>query len=93
MHLADYENDFYRAINGYCLTTAEIIYHLPDYPLLLQTYVWQEFDIPPLFPRLTAFIEFWDKNIDGRIETVRVATAGNLMPNSIMTPAVSFKIH
>jgi len=93
MRLADYENDFYRALNGYCLTTAEIIYHLPDHPLLLQTYVWQEFDLPPLFPRLTAFIEFWHKNIDGRIETVRVATAGNLISNSIMTPAVSFEIH
>jgi uncharacterized protein Usg len=93
MRLADYESDFFRALNGYCLTTAEIIYHLPDHPLLLQTYVWQEFDLPPLFPRLTAFIEFWHKNIDGRIETVRVAAAGNLISNSIMTPSVSFEIH
>jgi uncharacterized protein Usg len=93
MHLADYESDFFRALNGYCLTTAEITYHLPDHPLLLQTYVWQEFDLPPLFPRLTTFIEFWHKNIDGPIEVVRVAIAGNLIFNSIVTPAISLEVH
>ncbi|MES2252934.1 MAG: hypothetical protein V4482_04545 [Pseudomonadota bacterium] len=93
MRLADYGNDFFRALNGCCLTTAEITYHLPDHPLLLQTYVWQEFDLPPLFPRLTAFIEFWHKNIDGRIETVRVMTAGNLVSHSISMPAISLEIH
>ena len=93
MQLVNYETDFFRALNGHCLTTAEITYHLPDHPLLLQTFVWQEFDLPPLFPRLTAFIEFWHKNIDGRIETVRVTTAGNLVSNSVATATVSFDIH
>ncbi|MGS1097599.1 hypothetical protein ACVCNR_23965 [Aquamicrobium terrae] len=26
------------------LPTAEIHYHLPDYPNLLQLYIWQEYD-------------------------------------------------
>jgi uncharacterized protein Usg len=93
MRLIDYESDFFRALNGYYLTTAEIVYHLPDHPLLLQTYLWQEFDLPPQFPKLSAFIEFWHNNIDGRIQTVRVATAGNLKTNSFVTPVASFEIH
>ena len=93
MPFSDYENDFERALHGYCLTTAEIIYHLPDHPHVLQMYLWQEFDIPPKFPRLIAFIDFWHHNIEGRIETIRVMTAGNLISNSIMVPAISLEIH
>lgn len=48
-------NDFEYALNGYRLTTVEIIYRLPDYPDVLQTYVWQEYDYPPNFPRLKVF--------------------------------------
>jgi uncharacterized protein Usg len=34
----------------YRLTTAEIIYHLPDHPDLLQSFVWQKLD-RARFPR------------------------------------------
>ena len=34
--------DFERMLDGYRLTTAEILYHLPDHPGLLQTYLWQQ---------------------------------------------------
>jgi len=27
-------------LNGYRLTTAEILYHMPDHPYLLQSFVW-----------------------------------------------------
>ena len=39
-------------IKNYRLTTAKIYYHLPDYPGVLQTYVWQEFDEAPEYPAL-----------------------------------------
>ena len=32
--------DFRRQLDGYGLTTAQILYRLPDHPSLLQTYVW-----------------------------------------------------
>jgi uncharacterized protein Usg len=35
------------------LTTAEILYHLPDHPGLLQTFIWQKLDRAPAFPELT----------------------------------------
>ena len=49
-------------LDGYRLTTAEITYYLPDRPILLQTYLWQEYDLAPRFPRLHEFLEFWEEN-------------------------------
>ena len=39
-------------LRGYRLTTAEIVYRLPDHPALLQTFIWQKFDLAPEFPEL-----------------------------------------
>jgi uncharacterized protein Usg len=58
---------------GSSLTTAVILYRLPDYPSLLQTYVWQDYDIHPRFPRLRQFLEFWSRNLDGKLFRVTVA--------------------
>jgi len=58
-------------LNGYGLTTAEILYHMPDHPHLLQTFLWQHYDLAPDFPELHRFIEFWHHKIDGPLHTVR----------------------
>ena len=55
------------------LTTAEILYHLPDHPSLLQSYLWQDFDIAPDFPALRRFLSFWECNLEGRLHSVKVA--------------------
>ena len=60
-------------LRGYRLTTAEIIYHLPDHPDLLQSFVWQHLDLPPDYPVLHQFLDFWTHNIEGRLHSVRVA--------------------
>ena len=65
--------DVRRRLEGYSLVTAEFFYRMPDYPTLLQTFVWQEIDLPPQYPRLKRFIRFWNKNLDGPILFVRVA--------------------
>ena len=54
------------------LTTAEILYRLPDHPSLLQTYVWQAMDIPPKFPALRKFLRFWEDQLDGPVHSVRI---------------------
>lgn len=68
--------DLSKMLQDYRLTTAEILYHMPDYPDLLQTYVWQEYDIAPRFPELTKFVDFWERNLDGRVHSVKVASVG-----------------
>ncbi|MCP5432013.1 MAG: usg protein [Alphaproteobacteria bacterium] len=67
-------------LEGYRLTTAEILYHLPDHPKLLQSYLWQELDLAPRFPVLRKFLDFWRLNLDGRLHSVRVAAAPIISP-------------
>src|ERR1700746_1355570 len=64
--------DFRRQLDGYGLTTAEILYRLPDHPSLLQTYVWQDYDLHPRFPRLMQFLSFWSRNLECELFRVRV---------------------
>jgi uncharacterized protein Usg len=80
-------------LEGYRLTTAEILYHLPDYPSLLQTFVWQRLDRAPDFPRLQKFLDFWAHNLDGKLHSVNVAHAGPLAPNKFRHVAVSSQLH
>ena len=59
---------------GYRLATAEILYRMPDHPHLLQTYVWQGWDIAPRFPALHEFLRFWERELDGALHSVCVAS-------------------
>jgi uncharacterized protein Usg len=68
-------------MKGYRLTTAEIIYHLPDFPKLLQSYIWQELDLAPDYPRLSKFLDFWESNLDGKLHSVKVATKQIIKPS------------
>lgn len=67
-------------LQGHRLTTAEIIYRLPDHPALLQTYVWQGFDTAPRFPKLRTFLCFWEENLEGALHIVRVASRQLVRP-------------
>lgn len=64
---------FRRQLEGYRLSTAEIFYHIPDHPGLLQTYVWQDYDISPDYPVLKRFLDFWRRELEGPLHSVRVA--------------------
>jgi uncharacterized protein Usg len=72
--------EFERRLAGYRLTTAEILYHRPDHPALLQSYVWQEYDLVPRFPVLNKFLHFWQSELDGKLHSVWVAAIGIIKP-------------
>ncbi|HEU0223015.1 MAG TPA: usg protein [Paracoccaceae bacterium] len=55
---------------GHGLTTAKIYYRMPDYRNLIQTYVWQEYDLAPDFPKLFGFLDFWRREIEGPLHSV-----------------------
>lgn len=74
------DNDFSKQLQDYRLTTAEIIYHLPDHPSLLQTYIWQELDIAPRFPILHKFLRFWEAKLEGKLYIVKVAHQALIKP-------------
>src|SRR5438132_8067204 len=75
--------DFRRQLEGYGLTTAQILYRLPDHPALLQTYVWQDYDLCPHFPELFRFLGFWQKRLEGPLHSVRVAHSDLVKPAEI----------
>ncbi len=74
-------SDFAKQLKNYRLTTAEILYHLPDYPSLLQSYIWQELDVAPRFPSLHKFLHFWETRLEGKLFMVKVAHDALIKPN------------
>ena len=58
-------------LKGYGLTTAEMIYRMPDYRNVLNTFLWQDYDLAPDYPKLFDFIAFWQEQIEGKLHSVR----------------------
>jgi len=85
--------DLKRQIQDYRLTTAEIFYHLPDHPTLLQTYVWQDYDLAPKFPVLSEFLAFWEKKLDGRLHSVRLASVSLISAGALQHRAHEMHYH
>ncbi len=74
-------SDLEMMLKGYGLTTAKILYHLPDHPHLLQTYIWQEYDVAPDFPVLFGFIDFWKKKLEGPLHSICYTHRRLIAPN------------
>jgi uncharacterized protein Usg len=85
--------DLEHQLQGYRLTTAEILYHLPDHPGLLQSFVWQKLDLAPRYPELHRFLDFWSRNIEGRLHSVRVASTALVTPGELRLCAAEFRLH
>ena len=77
----------------YRLTTAEIIYHMPDHPDLLQSFIWQKLDLAPEYPELRRFLDFWKDNIEGRLHSVKVGQATVLGPPRFRRVGTSLRLH
>jgi uncharacterized protein Usg len=63
--------DMEKQLMGYGLTTAQIFYRLPDHQTILQTYVWQDYDLAPDFPEMRGFLKFWQEKLEGPLHSVR----------------------
>ena len=75
-----------QQIKQYRLTTAEILYRLPDHPVVLQSFIWQELDLAPAYPALRRFLAFWEREIEGRLHSVRVGSLDLARAHRIRTP-------
>ena len=75
-------DDFATQLKGGRLTTTEVLYYLPDHPKLLQSFTWQTLDIAPEYPRVHRFLDYWRREIQAVIHSVRLSTVG------IVTPAI-----
>ena len=85
--------DFKRQIEGYGLTTASILYRMPDYTSILQQYVWQEYDLAPSFPELNKFLAFWQTKLEGALYQVTVAHKALIGPAHLRAVGGEFRLH
>jgi len=72
--------DLGAQLGGKLLTTAEVLYYIPDHPSLLQSFMWQTLDEAPDFPRIQRFLEFWRREIDAVIHSVAISSVAEIRP-------------
>lgn len=81
-------------LKGYGLTTAEIFYRLPDFPsVVAPPFIWQYYDLAPDYPRLFAFIEFWQKEIEGPLHSVRFVHRKEISPGNVRHAVGELRYH
>jgi uncharacterized protein Usg len=84
---------FMKQLDGYGLTTAQIHYHMPDQPSLLQLYIWQEYDLAPTFPTLQEFLGFWRREIEGALHSVCVSHQRLIRPSEFRAVDGVISVH
>ena len=77
--------DFGAQLYGKRLTTAEVLYYIPDHPKLLQSFLWQTLDEAPDFPRVQQFLAFWRREIDAVIHSVDISAVAQIAPGRTRT--------
>ncbi|MCO5148401.1 MULTISPECIES: usg protein [unclassified Shinella] len=88
-----FSSDFERQLNGYGLTTAHILYRIPDFESVLQTYVWQDYDLAPDFPEMHRFLNFWQAKLDGPLHSVRYSHQRLIGPKEWRRVEGEFKLN
>jgi uncharacterized protein Usg len=87
----DTSDELSLRLRGWRLATAEVLYYMPDHPRLLQSFVWQTLDLAPQYPRIHKFLDFWRREIDAVIHSVRLASGETLAPPRVET--ADFYLH
>ena len=67
------QGDLARQLEGYGLATVQIHYYMPDHPSLLQMFLMQQYDLAPKFPELGRFLDYWRREIEAVLHSVKVA--------------------
>jgi len=80
-------------LKGYGLTTAEMFYHMPDYPHVLNSFIWQDYDLAPDHPKLLGFIGFWKEQIEGPLHSVRFTHRKMISPGAWRNVVGEFPLH
>lgn len=86
-------SDFQRQLKGYGLTTAQILYRMPDFRNLVQEYLWQDYDLSPEFPELKKFLAFWQRTLEGPVLSVTITHANVIKPTEFKAPGHLFLLN
>jgi len=87
------ESETELLLKGYGLTTAELYYRMPDFQNVLNTFVWQDYDIAPDHPKLFQFIDFWKAEIEGPLHSVRFTHRKMVAPGEWRNVTGEFTLH
>jgi uncharacterized protein Usg len=85
--------DFRRQLEGYGVTTANILYRMPDHPAILQSFIWQHYDLQPDFPELNKFLKFWREKIEGPIYRVIVGHSALIKPAELRLVRAEYRLN
>ncbi|MEM9050254.1 MAG: usg protein [Pseudomonadota bacterium] len=80
-------------LQGHGLMTAQIYYRMPDNQSLLQSFLWQEYDLAPAFPKLRKFLDFWQRELDGPLHSVVYSHRQLVGPNAWRKVDGEFRLH
>lgn len=91
--MPEVSSDFRAQVDGYGLTTAHILYAMPDHRSLLQEFVWQQYDLFPVFPALKKFLAFWEDELEGPLKSVKVAHHRLIGPAELSAISADYRLH
>jgi len=86
-------DDFRAQMEGYGLSTIQIHYFMPDHPSLLQQFVLQQYDMAPRFPELKRFLDFWRREIEAALHSVRFVHQHLIGPSEWRAVNGEIRIH
>ncbi len=89
----DRESALELQLQGYRLSTAEILYYMPDHPGVLQSFIWQHYDLAPDYPRLNRFLTYWRQEIDAALHSVTVGRKALVQPPRVTPVTSEFLLH
>jgi uncharacterized protein Usg len=85
--------EFQRQLEGYGVTTANILYRMPDHPSIIQSFIWQQYDLQPDFPELNKFLKFWREKIEGAIHQVIVGHSALIKPAELRLVRAEYRLN
>jgi uncharacterized protein Usg len=59
----------------------------------MQSYIWQDYDLHPRFPKLKSFLDFWAQNLEGKLHKVLVAHTGLVKPCELKLVDAEYRLH
>ncbi len=86
-------SDLGAQLGGKRLTTAEVLYYMPDHPSLLQSFLWQTLDEAPDYPRIHRFLDFWRREIDAVIHSVAITSIAEVRPGRLRSARFAGKLN
>ena len=84
---------FKKQLAGYGITTAQIVYRMPDFRSVCQEFIWQQYDMYPEFPELRKFLDFWERELEGPLHSVTVAHQRLIKPAEFRTLDGDYLLH